>query len=61
MIYVYVDQGGYITESHNDDTVNVLPEAAIEISMEEWPDRLNYKYINGEKIPIEVATIGEFQ
>lgn len=55
MIYVIVDSDGVIVSSHNDETITELPEGAIELQEAQWGDRLEYRYLSGQRLKIEKA------
>jgi hypothetical protein len=44
MRYAIIDQQGRIVEAHNNDTLSELPEGAILLSDEQWPDRFNLRW-----------------
>lgn len=52
MRYVSLNEDGTIDVSYNDDTIEDLPKGCVELSEEEWDNRLLYKRVNGEWVEI---------
>lgn len=52
MIYVILNEDGTIKTSHNDDTVIKLPAGAVEITEDQWMDRLKFRRVNGAWVEI---------
>jgi hypothetical protein len=55
MRFAFFNEQGRIDTSHNDDTVNQLPDEAIELTDQQWDQRFDLKIIDGELINDPVA------
>lgn len=53
MRFCFFGPDGHIESSHNDDTVEVLPEGAFELTEANWDDRFYLLMRNGEVIKAE--------
>ncbi len=47
MRFAFFDQQGRVESAHNDDTVSELPEGAVELSVDQWEDRFNLRFVSG--------------
>lgn len=58
MKYAFFDANGRVESAHNDDTVNSLPNDAVELTEEQWYSRFDLKLVAGkltiDPIPVQV-------